>query len=111
MLTKRSVATVVILSIVTCGIYSIWWTYVTLTALQAEGKNTSIPPIVTMLLILFVSSAGGALLGYDADVNINEIKKARGINTADNKILWIVLGVLMPVITIALVQNEINALA
>lgn len=111
MLTKRSVASVVILTIITCGIYGCWWAYVTLTALQAEGKNTSIPPIVTVLLLLFVGAAGGALLGYDADVNINEIKKARGLNTTDNKVLWIVLGVLIPVVSIALIQNEINGLA
>lgn len=111
MLTKRSVASVVILNIITCGIYGFWWTYVTLTALQAEGKITSLPPIATVLLLIFVSSAGGALLGYDADANINEIKKERGLNTTDNKILWIVLGVLIPVVTMALVQNEINGLA
>ncbi len=110
MLTKRSVVSVVVLTIITCGIYGVWWTYVTLTALQQNGQNKSIPPVLTTILMLFVSVAGGALLGYDADVNVNEIKKARGLPTADNKVLWIVLGALIPVVTIALVQNEINGL-
>jgi nitrate reductase NapE component len=110
MLTQRSIWKVVVFSIITFGIYMVWWTYVTTVALQEHGGNKTIPPILTTLLMFFASSAGGALLGFDADTNINEIKKLRGMQTTDNKVLWIVLGVIFPVVTVALVQNEINGL-
>lgn len=108
MLTKRNIATVVIFSLLTCGIYAIWWTYVTCTALQQQGKKTSIPVILTTLMMLFYSSVGGLLLGLDADDNINAIKEMHGMQKNDNKLLWMLLGFFVPVATIALVQYEIN---
>ena len=110
MLEKRGVATVVVFSILTCGIYAVWWTYVTCQALQQQGKKTSIPVILTTLMMLFFSSVGGLLLGMDADDNINAIKEMHGMPKADNKILWMLLGFFIPVVTIALVQSEINSM-
>ncbi|MBQ8356947.1 MAG: DUF4234 domain-containing protein [Clostridia bacterium] len=108
MLTKRSVASVIVFSILTCGIYMLWWTYVTCTALQQQGHKTSIPPVLTVLLMLFVSGVGGALLGIDADDNINAIKAMHGMPLTDNKILWIILGIIIPIVSVALIQSEIN---
>lgn len=108
MLTKRSVLSVIVFSIITCGIYLIWWTYVTCTALQQQGRKTSIPPVLTTLMMLFFSNVGGALLGLDADDNINNIKRVHGMPTTDNKVLWVVLGIFIPIVTVALVQYEIN---
>lgn len=110
MLTKRSIAAVIIFSIITCGIYMVYWTYVTCEAMQREGGKTSIPPILTTLAMLFVSPVGGALLGLDADDNINSIKTRRGLPVTDNKVLWVVLGVFIPIVTMCLVQYEINLL-
>lgn len=107
---KRSVAAVVILSIITCGIYSVYWTYVVCDELQKETGVSKIPPILTTLLMLFVSAAGGALVGYDCNETINTYKAARGVPQKDNSVLWIVLGVLIPIVTVALIQNEINNL-
>lgn len=108
MLTKRSVASVVLLTIITCGFYGVWWTWVTCKAMQEQGKITRIPPVLTVLMMLFYSSVGGALLGLDADDNLNAIKEAHGMPKSDNKVLWIVLGAIIPIVTMALVQYEIN---
>ena len=110
MLEKRNVVTVVVFSILTCGIYAVWWTYVTCQALQQQGKKTSIPVILTTLMMLFYSSVGGLLLGMDADDNINAIKEMHGMPKADNKILWLLLGFFIPIVTVALVQAEINSM-
>lgn len=107
MIEKRSVVSVILLSIITCGIYMVWWTYVTCCALQREGGKTSIPPVATTLLMLF-TGVGGVLLGIDADDNVNAIKFNRGIPQTDNKVLWIVLGLFLPIATVGLVQHEIN---
>lgn len=108
MLEKRSVTTVVIFSLLTCGIYMIYWTYVTCQALQQQGKKTSIPVILTTLMMLFYSSIGGALLALDADDNINAIKEMHGMPKSENKVLWLIFGIFIPIVTVALVQNEIN---
>ncbi len=108
---KRSVASVVILTIITCGIYGCYWAYVTCQDLQAESGESKIPPVAILLLYLFVSPAGGALLGYDCNTTINAIKAKRGLPQKDNNVLWIVLGAIFSVITIGLIQDEINRLA
>lgn len=110
MLTKRSVAGVVILTIITFGIYGAWWTHVTLTALEKESDNVSTPPILAAILFFLVGSAGATLLSYEADTKINLINTSRGIVSTDNKILWIVLGALIPIVSVALIQSEINKL-
>ena len=110
MLEKRKVSTVVILTIITFGIYGIWWTHVTMTALRNEGNQESVPVVLVTVFMIFSHGAGGVLLGMDADTNINTIKSEHGIPTTDNKILWVVFGAFIPVVTIAMVQNEINGL-
>lgn len=109
MLKNRSVALVIVLSIVTCGIYSLYWTYVTMDALDKEGQSSNMPVIAQFLLLFFY--VGYILFGLNADANINAIKANKGLPTQDNKILWIILGLVFPVALIALVQNEINKLA
>lgn len=108
MLKERNVVTVIILSIVTCGIYSLYWTYVTMDALDKEGQASNMP-VIAQFLLLFVY-VGYILFGINADANINAIKEKKGVATADNKVLWLILGLVFPIALIALIQNEINQL-
>lgn len=108
MLKERNVVTVILLSIVTCGIYSLYWTYVTMDALDKEGQASNMP-VIAQFLLLFVY-VGYILFGINADANINAIKEKKGVATADNKVLWLILGLVFPIALIALIQNEINQL-
>lgn len=107
---KRSVATVVILSIITCGIYTAVVSYMILNDMEREGAKSKVPAWAVLLLMLlgFTSSVGGALLGYVADDSLNQLREARGQSREDNMVLWLVLGIFFPVITLALIQNSIN---
>ncbi len=107
---KRSVAAVVILNIITCGIYGAYWGYVMSRDLQKETGVSKIPPVVICLLLLFVSSAGGSLLGYDCNELVNALRAKKGMPAVDNMILWLLLGVFIPLVTMALVQNDVNQL-
>ncbi len=105
---KRSVATVVILSIITCGIYTVVVSYMIMNDMEREGAKAKIPAWAILLLLLLTSSVGGALLGYAADDGLNQIREARGQSREDNMVLWLVLGIFFPMITLALIQNSIN---
>ena len=106
---KRSVAAVVILTIITFGIYGCYWVYVTCEALQKESDNgCTFPPVFHLLFYIFISAAGGALLGYDGNLAINKIKSRRGMKNTDNMLLWIILGAVINVVLFALIQYEIN---
>ena len=82
-MTKRSVATVIILTIVTCGIYGWYWMYTTSNELQKESGQSQLSPMAILL------------------------NARRGI-TSDNNVLYIILGLFIPIVLIGIVQNEIN---
>lgn len=109
MFTHRSVATVVILSIVTCGIYLLYWYWVSMTELyNAGGKSIGdLQPIVQfVLLFLYV---GGIFFAVNAADNLNEVAMRNGMPANDNnKVLWLVLELVCPLIAVALIQNEMN---
>ncbi len=109
MLKNRSVAVVIILSIVTCGIYSLYWLWTTIDALDKEGQASNMSAIVQFILMFFY--VGFILFAINADANINAIKAKKGMPTTDNKVLYIILGIIFPIVLVALVQNEINKLA
>lgn len=109
MLQNRSVALVVVLCLVTCGIYPLYWLYQTATGLENEGKSGSgLDPVILVILSFFLGCVGYLLFGMAADQNLNNIKTQRGMPTADNKVLYMVLGFLIPIVLVAIVQNEIN---
>ena len=108
---NRGVATVIILTIITCGIYGWYWLWVTNEALVAEGGKSTVPSIAILLLAIFVGPIGYLLFAMDADANINEAKAKAGVPTVDNKVLWMILGFIIPIVAIGLIQNEINKLA
>ena len=108
MLKNRNIALVIVFSIISCGFYGLYWTYVTMDALDKEGGSSNMPVIAQFLLLFFY--VGYILFGLNADANINAIKAQRGLPTADNKVLWLILGLIFPVALIVLVQMEINQL-
>ncbi len=109
MVKNRSVAMVVILSIVTCGIYGLYWYWCAMKELDEAGQSSNMP-VIAQFLLLFVY-VGGIIFAINADNNINAIRGAKGLPAKDNKIIWIVLFILIPVVGMALVQNEMNEIA
>lgn len=107
---KRSVATVIILTLVTCGIYGLYWLYVTADGLEKEGQTGGTSATVQVVLALFLSVVGYIVFGIAADANLNAIKARRGIPQGDNKVVYILLGLFVPIVLIGVVQNEINKL-
>lgn len=110
-MTKRSVATVIILSFVTCGIYALYWLYVTAQELENEGQTGSVSPTVQLVLTIFLGVVGYIMFGIAADANLNSARAKRGLPMNDNKVVYILLGLFIPIVLIGLVQSEINKLA
>ncbi len=109
MIKKRSVAAVIILTIVTCGIYGLYWYWKAMHELDEAGKSSNMSPTVQFLL-LFVY-VGGIVFAINADANINAVRTNKGLQTTDNKILWIILFIIFPIVGMGLVQNAMNEIA
>ena len=111
MLTKRSLATVIILSIVTCGIYGYIWYWSAMHELyNAGGKSIGNLDATVQFILLFLY-VGGIFFAINANDNLNVIRASKGLAEKDNKVLYIVLALVCPIAMWALVQNEMNQLA
>ncbi len=110
MLKNRNIALVIVLGIVTCSIYLFYWLYVTADALEQQGQAGGQSAMIILILSIVICPVGFLLFGMSANDNLNNIKAQKGIEQADNKVLYIVLGILIPIVLVCLVQNEINKL-
>ena len=109
MLKNRSIVAVIILTIVTCGIYGIYWAYDTLNGMeQTSGHEASVGAVVVLLLCIFFPSIGYLLYGMAADEQVNMIKGKLGMQQVDNKVMYMILGFFIPIVLIPIVQDEIN---
>ena len=106
-MTKKSIDTVVILTIITCGIYGFWWMYNAHQELtRASGVTPTLSPVITLILAIFVSPVGFGLFGYDAARAMDKLCGKEGEHTVG----YLVLGIFLPIVQIAVVQNDINRL-
>ncbi len=112
MFKQRSIPVFILLSIVTCGIYTLVWYWSAMNELyRAGGKSIgNLDPVVQFILLFFY--VGGIFFAINADDNLNEVRAQKGLPRQENKVLYVILEVLgLGLITCALVQNEMNHLA
>lgn len=108
---KRSIAVCIILSIVTCGIYGIYW-FVCMTnetnILSNQQNATS--GGVAFLLSLITCNIYGIYWAYKMGEKIDIANSQRGRGTNNSGVLYLILELVMPIVGWALMQNEINKL-
>ncbi|HJD22614.1 MAG TPA: DUF4234 domain-containing protein, partial [Firmicutes bacterium] len=108
---QRSIPVCIILSIVTCGIYGIYW-YIMLT----EDSNVLVARPgyasggVAFLLSLVTCNIYGIYWAYKMGEKIDIAKQMRGWPSSNSGVLYLILELVFPIIGWALMQNEINNL-
>jgi len=114
-MTYRNPALVVVFTILTCGIYGLYWAWVTDNELNRETGSDYVP--VVDVLLAFVT--GGIWLWYVHYRNAEQVHRtllARGIPHDDRSTLIIICDVLSLVIGVgvfigmALLQDDLNKL-
>lgn len=111
MIQQKNIATCVILSIVTCGIYGIIW-FIALhddvNTLSGDFKTSG-----GMAFLLSLVTCGIYMLYwmYNQGTRIDEIKQSRGIPSSNSGILYLILSIFgLQIVSYCLMQNEINNL-
>ncbi len=111
MVQQRNVAVCIILSIVTCGIYGIYWficlTNDTNTVSNTQGTSGG----VAFLLSVITCNIYGLYWAYKQGEKIDIAKSNRGMQSGNSGILYLILCLIIPVVAWALMQNEINSLS
>lgn len=112
MIKERNIVTCILLSIVTCGIYGIYW-FITLT--DDAGRANDDPNftgVKAFLLTLVTCGIYSIYWNYKIGKEMYEANQKKGIQTSDNSILYLVLGLFgLGIVTYCLVQNELNTVA
>lgn len=110
--TVRSIPMLVILIIVTCGIYHIYWLYKTTDEIKNFMESEDINP--TLELILSIVTCGIYTYywyyKYGKIVYLEMTKKVGLDNTEDNTVLLIVLNLFMFIIPPAILQDKLNTI-
>lgn len=113
MVQQRSIAMCIILSIVTCGIYGIYW-FICLTndtnaVAQTEGTSGG----MAFLLSLVTCGIYGLYWMYKQGEKLDNAKRAKGLSGESNSgILYLILSLFgLGIISYALMQDSLNKLA
>lgn len=111
MVKEKNIALCIILSLVTCGIYGIYW-FVTLT----DDTNTiagepGTSGIMAFVLTIITCGIYGLYWAYKCGEKIDKAHQNRGEAASNGGILYLILFLFGGVIAYALIQNEINKFA
>ncbi len=104
---KRSIGTCVVLSIVTCGIYGIYWA-VKMLREAVQVKDETDDGLAEILLGIFLCPVGF----YMAEKKFGEGCQARGIAHEDRSILYLILGFVgLGIVDYIMLQSDLNKVA
>ena len=104
---NRNIVTAIILTIITCGIYGIYWA-VCLAREAVSVKDPADDGVLEIVLMILLPFLGFFL----AEKKFNEGCQARGIPHNDNSILYLVLGLFgLSIVNCCMMQNDLNKIA
>lgn len=112
MIQKRNIAVCIILSIITCGIYGIYW-FICLSNDANTASNTfGTSGGTAFLLTLVTCGIYGFYWSYKQGEKIDAAKSRRGIVSSNSGIMYLILYFVgLGIVAYALMQNELNKLA
>jgi hypothetical protein len=107
---KRSIGLSIVLSIVTCGIYGIYWFVVLTNEVNAASGKQDVSGGVAVLLDIVTCGIYGIYWSYKMGEKIQTIKANRNMPADSNlPILYLILSIVgLQLVTWALIQNELN---
>ena len=110
--TVRSVPMLVLLSIVTCGIYYLYWIYKTTDEIKNFMEREDINPALELILVLVTCNIYSLYwyYKYGKIVYLEMTAKAGMDNSEDSTVLLVILGLLVYVAAGAIMQDKLNAI-
>ena len=104
---ERSIPLYIVLTIVTCGIFGLYWLVVIandMNNLANDGDNTD--GVIVLLLTIITCGIYGFYWAYKQGQRIDTMNGVQGGSTG---ILYLILNVIgLSIVTYALIQSELN---
>ena len=104
---QRNIVTSILLTIVTCGIYGIYW-IVMLVKDAVSVKDANDSAVLEIVLSLFLGPVGLFL----TEKKFAEGCAEKGIEHKDNSIIYLIIGFLgLGIVALCMIQNDLNKIA
>lgn len=112
MVSQRSVALAIIFTIITCGIYGIYWFIVLTNDVGTLSRDASFTGGKHFLLTLVTCGIWSYIWSYQVGKQLADAQSQRGLPVSDNSVLYLILTIFgLGYVTYALVQSDVNKLA
>lgn len=110
MVKRRSIGICILLSIVTCGIYGLYWFVVLTDELNQEsGETDATGGGMSLLLTIVTCNIYGWYWAYKQGEKVDKVKTMNGQPSSNSGILYVILQFLgLGIINYALMQDTIN---
>lgn len=110
---QRNIALCIILTIVTCGIYGLYWIYkLTEDVNKLKGNPNATSGGVVVLLGIITCGIYMWYWLYKQGDTIDQVKASHGLPSGNSGILYLILAIVgLSIVSYALMQNELNQLA
>jgi len=110
MVSERSIPLYIILTLITCGLFGIYW-FISLAGDIAKLREKPEPRGVFDYIIGLLTCGIYLLVCYYRYSKfIVEIQEKRGAKLNDISVISLILGIFFSVVSMALIQNELNKL-
>lgn len=111
MIMQRNIVLSIILTLVTCGIYGIYWFIVLTNEVGVLSRDDSFTGGKHFLLCLITCGIWTFIWAYQVGQHVAHAQRIRGQIISDNSILYVILNFFgLTIVTYALVQNDVNNL-
>jgi len=104
---NRNIVTCIILTVITCGIYGIYWA-IMLAKEAVSVKDPADSGVLEIVLMLFLPFLGF----FMAEKKLAEGCAAKGIPHSDRSIVYLILGLVgLGIVNFCMMQSDLNGLA
>ncbi len=112
MIQNRSIGLCIVLSIVTCGIYGIYWFFKLHDETNIAANETTPTAGIAFLLNLVTCGIYGIYWAYKQGEKLDKAYTDRGLPTASRSIVYLILSICgLSIIAYALMQDSLNKIA
>lgn len=112
MIKERNIVVAILLSILTCGIYGIYWFIVMTNDVSEANGDPDFTGGKAFLFTLLTCGIYAIYWNYKVGKEMYEANQKHGISASDNSMLYLILSIFgLTIVTYCIVQSELNKIA
>lgn len=109
MVQPRSVPLSIVLSVITCGIYGIYWFVCLTNEVNEVTQEDDTSGLASLLLTIITCGIYGIYWGYKMGDKLDRARMRNNVPTGSFPILFLVLNLFgLSIVTWAIIQSELN---